>query len=176
MAGVRGRFRLLALGALLGVLLFASVASPASATSSASVHALDDVEAALVGKLNELRRSKGLDALRPSGSLERAADVHARAMARLGFFSHSSQDGTSAARRVQRYFDGARVGETILWRSPGVDADRALDMWVSSPPHRQILLSRSFEQIGIRAVHVTSGAGVYGGLPVTIVVADFGGG
>lgn len=95
-------------------------------------------------------------------------------MASRGFFSHNSADGTSPAARIRRYYKGKLVGETMLWRSPTVSAEQALQMWLDSPPHRSILMSRSFRHVGIGVVHSQSAPGTYGGLPVTIVVADFG--
>jgi uncharacterized protein YkwD len=47
-------------------------------------------------------------------------------------------------------------------------------MWMSSPPHRENLLSRTWLEIGISAVHFDSAPGTYDDGPVTIVTADFG--
>jgi uncharacterized protein YkwD len=160
--------------------LLAALAAPAPAgavASPAPVPRLASPSAAaadVLAAINATRQAHGLKALRVASGLVRAARVHAGAMASSGFFSHSSRDGTSPAARIRRYYRGSLVGETMLWRSPGVSADQALQMWLDSPPHRKILMSRSFREIGIGIVHSESAPGAFGGMPVTIVVADFG--
>ena len=68
----------------------------------------------------------------------------------------------------------SQVGETLLWRSPDVTPVEALRMWLQSAGHRRILLSGSFRDIGLSAVHATGAPGAFQGRDVTIVVADFG--
>lgn len=65
------------------------------------------------------------------------------------------------------------MGENILWASPALTAERALQMWLSSPPHRRVLLTRDFELVGIGAAYAQAAPGAFGGLDVVIVVADF---
>ena len=100
-------------------------------------------------------------------------------MARRGYFSHSSADGSSFDRRIGRFYAVGRsrywsVGENLLWSSPDVDAGGALRMWLASAPHRAVLLTARWREIGLSAVHVTVAPGAYGGNEVTIVTADFG--
>jgi uncharacterized protein YkwD len=163
--------------ALAVVALCALTALPSTQAAPAApavrVAALDTLEDAVLARINATRRSKGLKPLREVKGLDRAATAHARAMLRNGFFSHTSADGTSASTRIRRFYGGSSVGETILWRSPDCTAGEALQMWLSSPPHRAILLSSGLRDIGLAAVHGTAG-GVFGGRSVTIVVADFG--
>jgi uncharacterized protein YkwD len=138
-----------------------------------------ELQAALVQKVNTLRASHGLPRVRLSSRLSAAANAHSVQMARLGYFSHSSAGGTSCATRIARYYPtrGYRswaVGENLLWGSPSIGASRALALWLASPPHRAVLLSSRWREIGLAAVHSTSAPGVYGGAPTTIVTADFG--
>jgi len=100
-------------------------------------------------------------------------------MTRLGYFSHDSANGASFLQRIARYYPirGFRswyAGENILWNAPDVSASRALQMWIDSPPHLEILLSPRWRQVGIGAVHSTRAPGVYHGYPTTVVTADFG--
>jgi uncharacterized protein YkwD len=98
-------------------------------------------------------------------------------MAQRGFFAHESSDGTPFWRRVERYYSETRywsVGENLLWSSPDVDPARALRMWMNSPGHRKILLTARWREVGLSAVHVDAGPGVFNGMPVTVVTADFG--
>jgi uncharacterized protein YkwD len=100
-------------------------------------------------------------------------------MAKRGFFSHSSADGTSFSARVGRYYSRGRsgyraIGENLLWSSPDVDAAGALRLWLSSAPHRRNLLRAHWREIGLSAVHTSAGPGAFRNAPVTIVTADFG--
>ncbi len=150
--------------------------SPAAKSAAASVSAL---EAQVLADVNATRRQRGLRALRFSVALSRAADHHSQEMARRGFFSHNSPNGSAFWRRVQRYYPSAgyrswAVGENLVWASPDLSAASALSMWMGSPPHRANLLSRQWREVGLSAVHAPSAPGVFGGHPVTIVTANFG--
>ena len=170
-----GRWRGLAI-----VLLAAcALAAPASAARSEGTTANAALERAVLAEVNTLRRAKGLAPLRWSDQLAAAARAHSGAMARRGFFSHDSAGGGAFWQRVKRYY-GSRgygywsVGENLLWSSPDIDARRALQLWLDSPPHRKTLLSRQWREVGLGAVHVASAPGTVGGREVTIVTADFG--
>ena len=113
------------------------------------------------------------------GSLKAAAGAHSYEMARDGYFSHDSADGTSPWKRLSRYYPRAgyrryEVGEALLWYSPVVDAATAVHAWLTSPEHRAILLSPGFREIGVSAVHATAASGSFQGDEVTLVTADFG--
>ena len=168
------RISLLAIAAAVLTLALSSVATAGPLQATAGVRDANTLAAPLLAKLNATRRAKGLAPLRRSPALARAAADHARAMGERGFFSHSSADGTSPGARIRRYYRGSAVGEAILWRSPDVSAAEAIRMWLESPPHRVILLQRSFRDVGFAAVHVENAGGAYGNRSVTIVVADFG--
>ncbi|MFN8188001.1 MAG: CAP domain-containing protein [Gaiellales bacterium] len=159
------------------LVLALATAAPVGATAPATTSRAAGsaaVAADVVSEINATRRARGLRPLRLATGLVRAARAHAQAMAAGGFFSHSSRDGTSPATRIRRFYDGSVVGETLLWRSPTVSAEQALEMWLDSSSHRKILMSRSFRDVGIGIVHADSAPGAYGGRQVTIVVADFG--
>ena len=150
--------------------------SPAAKYAASSVSAL---EAQVLADVNALRRERGLRPLRFSGQLSRAADVHSHDMARQGYFSHSSRDGSAFWRRVERFYPstGYRswiVGENLVWASPDLSSAGALSMWMGSPPHRANLLSKQWREMGLAAIHVAAAPGVFGGHQVTIVTANFG--
>jgi uncharacterized protein YkwD len=135
--------------------------------------------AAVAAQVNLVRVQHGLRPLRVSVKLNQAADEHTAQMAKRGYFSHSSADGTAFWKRIQRFygFGGFRfwsVGENLLWSSPDVDAPGAIRMWLNSPEHRANLLSTQWREVGISVVHVPRAGGVYGGRPATIVTSDFG--
>jgi uncharacterized protein YkwD len=137
------------------------------------------LEETIIGRINQIRRGRGLRALRNNGRLAAAAHFHSRDMARKGYFEHDSASGTAFWRRIERFYPsrGFRswtVGENLLWGSNTYGAAFAVREWMNSPPHRANILSRGWREIGIGAVVAASAPGEYGGRPVTIVTADFG--
>jgi uncharacterized protein YkwD len=156
-----------------------SVATPAGATRQSPATAMSGLEQGVLADVNALRHEHGLSSLRFSTKLAAAARSHSFEMAKRGYFSHDSANGSSFDKRIVRFYPlrGAHywsVGENLLWSSPDVDAAGALNLWMGSPEHRQILLTARWREIGLSAVHVTSAPGTYGGREVTIVTADFG--
>ena len=165
----------LALCALIAAL---SATSAGAHPDAPRVVALDDLERSVLVEINALRRKNGVAPLRMNVRLRAAADAHSTAMAKRGFFAHESADGSSFWKRVARYYPRGRgpwsVGENLLWSSPSVDAAGSVRMWLNSAPHRKNLLASHWREIGLSAVHVDAGPGVFNGAPVTILTADFG--
>jgi uncharacterized protein YkwD len=160
-------------------LVSAALAGTAGARpDAAKVTALNELERAVLVEINKVRLQHGVGPLRTSARLRAAADAHSTAMAKRGFFAHESADGSSFWKRVARYYPrgpGAwSVGENLLWSSPNVDAAGSIRMWLNSPPHRKNLLASQWREVGLSAVHVDAGPGVFNGAPVTILTADFG--
>ena len=166
---------MLALLTCLAALLLPARAAHGGVAAEPAARAAANAVPGLLARINQVRRSHGLRALSLAGGLNQAASSHARSMATEGYFSHESRDGTSPSTRIRRFYPSSLVGEALLWRSPGVSAGTAVQIWLASPPHRALLLSRSFSRIGLGAVHVESAPGAFGGAAVTLVVADFAG-
>jgi uncharacterized protein YkwD len=129
--------------------------------------------------LNAVRAQHGLVAVVPSASLAAAAQQHSLEMATAGYFAHASHDGTAFWKRIQRYYPSTHssywsAGENLLWSSPDVDANQALQLWLASPEHRANILTARWRQIGISVVHADSSASTFGGGPVTFITTDFG--
>jgi uncharacterized protein YkwD len=126
-------------------------ASAASRTVRASV-ANDGVEAQVVAALNGVRASQGLPALRADDNLNEAADSHSRGMVTSGVFSHDSASGTPCDVRIRRFVKARLVGETLAWLAgtpAAQQAQRTVDLWMNSPPHRQTLMTPGFKRIGV---------------------------
>lgn len=137
------------------------------------------IEAGLLAKINALRAGRGLARLRLHERLRAAALEHSRQMARRGFFGHRSADGSSFAARVQRHYGSAgyrywSIGENLIWSSSTLAPSAVVENWLRSPGHRTVLLDARWRELGISAVHVDSGPGVYRGMDATILTADFG--
>jgi uncharacterized protein YkwD len=88
-----------------------------------------------------------------SDSLADIARQHSMDMARQGYFSHTSLDGTTMGSRIFPYWDGSRVGENIAAAS----SDRALayvvNLWLDSPGHCALIMSPDFTHAGIGSGH-----------------------
>jgi uncharacterized protein YkwD len=145
----------------------------------AASSSMTTLEKAVVGRINQLRRGRGLSPLRLNRRLAAAADYHSRDMGRRGYFKHDSANGTVFWRRIERFYSsrGFRtwtVGENLLWASQSCGADFAVRRWMRSTPHRRNMLSRDWREIGIGAAYFVRAPGDYGGRPVTILTADFG--
>lgn len=150
--------------------------TPRRSRARSAMAALED---AVVDRMNDARRARGLRPLRANGRLHAAAVFHSRDMGRRGYFEHDSISGTPFWRRIERFYPsrGFRswtVGENLLWSTDTYDAAFAIREWMASPPHRQNILSGSWREVGIGAVHLARAPGEYGGRPVTIVTVDFG--
>jgi uncharacterized protein YkwD len=140
------------------VLTFAAAAPAAQAASSR----VDSGERAVVRAINRARAAHGLRGLRTHRRLARAADAHTRSMLRSNFFSHGAFSS-----RVRRYASFRRIGETIAM-STRCSARRFVRMWLNSPPHRAVLLSRGFRRIGVGRRKGSLGYG-----RACVVTADF---
>lgn len=142
-----------------------------AAPEAAAKPRLDRAERAMLRSVNALRTARGLPRVRSSGSLVRAARHHSADMLAKDFFGHGSSDGTPFSQRVWRYTRARHVGENLGWHSepdtPRV-ARRIVAMWMQSPHHREILLTRGFRRIGI-----SSERGAFGAQEATVFTADF---
>jgi uncharacterized protein YkwD len=158
----------LALCALSTLFLLALLSATAPAAEAGS--RLSAGERTLVRSVNHVRARYGLPRLRRSGRLSRAADHHTRQMIVHDFFSHSSPNGASMSRRVRAFARSRRVGETIAMtsRCGRRGARQVVNMWMGSPGHRAILLSRSFRRIGVGVRR-----GRLGAQRACVVTADF---
>ena len=138
-----------------------------------------DLDHELLRQLNAVRLRAGLPALRRSHDLTEAAVAHSRSMAKYGYFSHTSYNGSLFWQRVERYYPAPhafrvyRVGENLMSGPPSVSAAKVIQAWMQSPPHRENLLSR-WAEVGFGCVRAIDAPGVYDGETVAIVTADFG--
>ncbi len=164
------------MGALAALVLLAGTAT---AAPSQPAVALSPLEHGVLADINAFRSSHHLMPLKLSTSLTSAARQHSQEMASDGYFAHESVDGSAFWKRIQRYYSSGAwgywsVGENLLWSSPDVDAQKALQMWIASPEHLANLMNPRWREIGVAALHTSSAGGPYAGMDVTIVTTDFG--
>jgi uncharacterized protein YkwD len=153
-----------------GCLLAATISSSFTATAAAKPR-VDSKERAIVRAINRQRARHGLAKVRTSRRLARAADFHSWEMLRANYFAHESTNGGSFGARLRRFTRRNALGETLVWLRGGCGhgmAARVVHMWMNSPGHRAILLSSSFQRVGVGAR-----AGSLGGGPACMVTADF---
>ena len=167
-------------------MLFTALATLAASTVLASPNAvrpraqptIPTAQAVLV-EMNAIRGARALVPMRTSWQLTAAAAEHSGEMGRRGYFEHESFDGTAFSTRVARYYGpkGYRswsVGENLLWGAGPLTGRAVVIGWMKSPPHRRNLLDPRWRHVGISVKHFQSAPGIFRGLDVTVVTADFG--
>lgn len=171
----RGIATLASAGAVFALAGSEAVASPLAYTarqaearcSTAAIarvhHArLDSLRHGTICLVNAERAARGLPPLRPDRRLRRMAGRHALDMVRRGYFSHRTPTGGRLRDRVRASGYGRsrrwRVGENLAWgRGARTRPYATVAAWMASPPHRDVILSRRYRQIGIAIVRRAPG-------------------
>jgi uncharacterized protein YkwD len=147
--GLRTRHHVLAFAALIAVAALGSRPGPAVAATIT----LSAAEQQMVGLLNAERAKAGLVALRVDARLTAIARARSTDMVAKDYFSHRQPDGRNVfdlltAARIKWY----AAGEIIAWNNwPGLEdsVKRARNDWMGSPSHRSIIVSASYNYVGI---------------------------
>jgi uncharacterized protein YkwD len=160
---------------VLAVSLWAGGAS----TAAGSRLTLATLEQQAIEQINALRVSYGLHPLRFSPALYESAETHCQQMLAGGYFGHSSPTGAPFSSRIESFYRVAHAtdwaaGENLFWSSGPATSSQMIAEWMQSPGHRRNLLNPAWRQIGLATVTSPSAPGVYEGLGVTVVTADFG--
>lgn len=133
---------------------------------------LDANEKAMLDLHNKQRATKGLGSLCVHPALQRAAEAHSKDMIDNDYFSHTSQDGTTAFQRMKREgYNYRTAGENIAFGSGSLGAPANIfKNWMNSDGHRRNIMNKSYREIGIGAV-----TGTYGSYSnTTMWTTDFG--
>ncbi len=135
------------------------LAAPTSAATSAS-----DAEAMIVSWVNRDRDAAGLAPLRTDSDLGTIAGIRAKRMASNNVLTHTIGGNLTAQ---LNYYDVAwyRYGEAIglTYATWTVDAAKSLyNAWKASPPHKALLMSKSFNYIGIGLAYRSSNRRTFG--------------
>jgi uncharacterized protein YkwD len=121
----------------------------------------------IADQTNIERRKAGVKPLAVSGRLAAAARLKAEDMARKGYFSHQSPDGSMPWDWITRSnYQYSYAGENLAVNF--FDADDVVAAWMRSAPHRTNILSRDYTDVGIAAVR-----GVFDGQETVFVVQMF---
>ena len=134
----------------------AAAAAPAATAVSGKATNADRYERRLQAIINVRRSARGLRPLRLNACTDRIAERWGSHLARTGSFEHQSL--TPLLQRCR----GSWAGETLAYGP--VTPVRMVSMWMHSPGHRAILLSRQATHVGIGAARDSRG---------WVVAADF---
>lgn len=132
-------------------------------------------ERLVIQLVNKARAARGLAPVRANRALVKAARGHSVEMVHRYYFSHNSYNGTAFWSRLVYYgykragYSSWSVGECIAWGQGILGTPQAIvSAWMHSPPHRAIILTSRFREVGV-GVH--SGTYVGGAFFFTL---DFG--
>jgi Cysteine-rich secretory protein family len=119
-----------------------------------SITGLEVAERAILEGTNAARAKAGLKPLVQDARLTAAARLHAREMADLNYFSHTSPTKGLETPSDRVHAAGSLdwgAGENIAFNEETVNAVGAtlMQQWLNSPPHRKNILSNANTHIGI---------------------------
>lgn len=100
----------------------------------------------LLALINRERRRLGVAALRHDARLAQPAQAHAESMAATEILTHELYGTGPAGRAQQAGYRGTVIGETVAL---GFTPVGVLDGWLTSPQHRDILLSAAYRDVGL---------------------------
>jgi uncharacterized protein YkwD len=162
--------------AVIAVILVLSVGSPAAPASSASAatpargarrghcrdtsllptaHNVRRVTAATLCLIERERAAHHVRALRSNSFLQRIAAGQANDMVVGDYFGDDTPTGGTPWQRIvtSHYASGARslqAAQNIGWGTKGLSTPAAMvEGWMLSPPHREIMLTGGYRDIGV---------------------------
>ena len=137
------------------------------------------IDSATVCLIDGVRSAAHLRALHANGSLRRVAARQSREMVLGDYFGDDSRSGETPLQRIvaTRYLrHAARVStaQNIGWGTDGQATPAAIvAAWMSSPPHREIVLTEEFRDVGVGAVPAAPTA-LAAGRPGATYTVEFG--
>lgn len=142
--------------ALAAAVLPACSSGGATSTLPASSFALQSGRpGGTLAAVNAARQSQGRSAMRIDASAQRAAERHARAMAKARRMGHHVPGGPGFGQRMRRNSVPLPAAENVAVGQP--DIDRAVTAWMNSPGHRKNLLDRRFAGVGVASARGADG-------------------
>lgn len=116
------------------------------------------VEAAIIEFTNSYRGRQHLGTLKANPNLTKAARAYAAFLAKSGEFSHTA-DGRQAGDRITSAgYAWCQIGENLAMHldSRGFQAralaEKSVEGWINSPPHRANLVAPAMTEIGVGVV------------------------
>jgi uncharacterized protein YkwD len=166
-----------------------AAAAPASSTrtrqrscSGAHLHPthanISRVATATLCLIERERRAYHLGLLRANASLQRIATSQAKAMVVGDYFGDNSPTGGTPWQRITAspYASGAHslaAAQNIGWGTDGMATPAAMvSIWMLSPPHREIMLTSGYRDIGV-GVAPAAPSSLTEGLPGATYTVEF---
>jgi uncharacterized protein YkwD len=128
---------------------------------------LAQAERDLVTLTNSKRTANGLIILRTDPDLMSIARDRAQVMAANDVMSHTEPDGQKVFDRISEAgLTWYGAGEIIAWNNYPTEysAPEAIQAWMESPSHREIMLSTGYNYVGYGAAISASGKRYYAGV------------
>lgn len=137
------------------------------------------VDAATACLIDRIRGAAHLRPLRPSPSLQRVAAGQSAEMVLGDYFGDQNRSGQTPLQRIvatgyRRHASAISTAQNIGWAT-GVQATPTgiVEAWMRSPPHRQIILTREFRDLGVGAAPAAP-ATLAAGQPGATYTVEFG--
>lgn len=137
------------------------------------------VDTATVCLIDRVRRSAGLTPLRPNRSLHGVAAAQSADMVLGDYFGDNSRSGRTPLQRIvttryPKHTRGISTAQNIGWGT-GTEATPAaiVAAWMASPPHRRIMLTAGFHDVGVGAAPAAPSA-LAEGQPGATYTVEFG--
>jgi uncharacterized protein YkwD len=121
---------------------------------------LSPTEKKILALTNQARAKVELPPLKPNAKLFQAARDHSANMARQGKMEHVLDDKTPAQRADATGYNWNRIGENIAY-GQNISTGVVFQGWMESKRHRENILNRHFEEIGLGAVRNAKGEVYY---------------
>jgi hypothetical protein len=111
-----------------------------------------DVSAQQIFNLtNEIRQQYGLSPVKENNLLNQAAQYKAEDMLKNSYFSHYSPTGISPWYWIDRSgYDYYYAGENLAMNF--LDSEEVIKGWLNSPSHRENLLNKNYQEMGIAVI------------------------
>lgn len=134
---------------LLAIILLIEITIIAKETVSNKGSFLGSVISGMLVKYtNNEREAIGINKLKNSELLQKAAELKAEDMVKNGYFEHYSPDGKSPWYWLdQAGYKYEKAGENLAVNFS--DSKDVVDAWMNSPSHKKNILKDSYEEIGI---------------------------
>jgi uncharacterized protein YkwD len=108
--------------------------------------------------INEKRADAGCPAVAPDDRLATAAGRQAADMRDHGVQDHTGSDASSPQQRIEAagFSPATATGEILLWGTGSTSPQQAVDAWMASPPHREVIEQCAFTHAGVVVLQADS--------------------
>jgi uncharacterized protein YkwD len=129
--------------------------------------------------IDRIRAAWHLGPVRANAALRAVAASQVRSMVRWNYFSDVRPSGQTPLALIARtgyraHASSVSVAQNIAWGTgPEATPARIVAAWMASPPHRGVILTRSFRDAGVAAIPAVPSRIAHGGLGATYAI-EFG--